>query len=210
MLGIYGGTFDPVHFGHLRPALDVKQALKLEQVRFIPVAQPPHREEPGVSGKHRINMLQLAIEEEDSFIIDEREFQRAGPSYMVDTLRSLRDEYRQTPLCLVIGYDAFLGLGGWHEWKKLITLAHLVVTYRPGWQKTRHEAVPELKDLVLQHQCETGNLAERTQGGLVFIPVTAMDISSTLIRKKIQQDESIAYLTPKCVAEYIQQHQLYR
>ena len=210
MLGIYGGTFDPVHFGHLRPALDVKQALKLEQMRFIPVGQPPHREQPGVSGEHRIRMLQRAIEAEDSFVIDDREYRREGASYMVDTLQSLRDEFKQTPLCLVIGYDAFLGLAGWYQWEKLITLAHLVVTYRPGWQRTQHQDMVELNDLVLQHQCGIGELSDSLHGGLVFVPVTAMDISSTLIREKIQLGESISYLTPEPVAEYIQQHQLYR
>lgn len=210
MLGIYGGTFDPVHFGHLRPALDVIQALNLEQMRFVPVGQPPHREEPGVSGEHRIRMLQLAIEPEDRFEVDDREYLREGASYMVDTLKSFREQFKQTSLCLVIGYDAFLGLPGWYQWKKLITLAHLVITFRPGWQTTQHEEVVELNDLVLQHQADIGDLSKSLFGGLVFVPVTAMDISSTLIREEIQRDESITYLTPEPVAEYIQQHQLYR
>jgi len=210
MLGLYGGTFDPVHFGHLRPALDVLQALHLEQMRFIPVGQPPHREDPDVSGEHRIRMLQLAIESEDRFVIDDREYHREGASYMVDTLQSFRNEFKQTSLCLVIGYDAFLGLPGWHQWEKLITLAHLVVTYRPGWQRTQHQDVMELNELVLQHQCDIGDLSGSLFGSLAFVPVTAMDISSTLIREKIQRGERITYLTPERVAEYIQQHQLYR
>lgn len=210
MLGIYGGTFDPVHFGHLRPALDVKQALKLKEVRFIPVGQPPHREAPGVNSEHRIKMLELAIATEATFVVDDREIRREGASYMVDTLLSLQRDFKQRTLCLIIGYDAFLGLTEWYQWEKLITLAHLVVTYRPGWNWRQHQENEQLKALVLQHQCDIKTLEQSPQGGLVFVPVTALDISSTRIRQQIQQDESVSYLLPERVAEYIQQHQLYR
>jgi nicotinate-nucleotide adenylyltransferase len=210
MLGIYGGTFDPVHFGHLRPALDVKQALKLKQVRFIPVGQPPHREEPGANSEHRIKMLELATETEAALVVDDREIRRGGASYMVDTLLSLRNDFKQSPLCLIIGYDVFLGLTEWYQWEKLITLAHLVVTHRPGWNWQQHQNNVELKRLVLQHQCNIESLEASPQGGLVFVPVTALSISSTQIRQQIQRDESVSFLLPERVAEYIQQHQLYR
>ncbi len=133
MIGIFGGTFDPVHFGHLRPALEVQQALGLDEVRFIPAGQPPHRDMPHATAPQRLSMLQTAIEDQPGFAADEREIQREGPSYMVDTLALLREELGQIPLCLILGYDAFLGLPAWHQWHRLIELAHLVITHRPGW-----------------------------------------------------------------------------
>jgi len=210
MLGIYGGTFDPVHFGHLRPVLDVQQALKLEQVRFVPVGQPAHRQAPGANSQHRIKMLQLATETEDRFVVDDREITRHGDSYMVDTLLSFKQDFKQRSLCLIIGYDAFLGLTEWHQWERLITLANLVVTYRPGWNWKQHEDNVELNKLVLQHQCTLEQFKASSQGNLMFVPVTGLSISSTQIRQLIQRDESVSYLLPERVANYMQQHQLYR
>ena len=208
MIGIFGGTFDPVHFGHLRPALEVQQALGLNQVRFIPAGQPPHREMPFTTTPQRLSMLRAAIEDQPDFVVDERELRREGPSYMVDTLASLRDEVGQTPLCLILGYDAFLGLPGWHQWNSLIELAHLVITHRPGWN---HD---ELEDALqsLVKQCETGveRLSEQAAGGLLFVPVTQLDISATIIREQIRAGQDIRYLLPDTVYRIIREQKLYR
>lgn len=208
MIGIFGGTFDPVHFGHLRPALEVQQALGLNEVRFIPAGQPPHRETPYASTPQRLSMLRTAIDDQPGFVVDERELRREGPSYMVDTLASLREEVGQTPLCLILGYDAFLGLPGWHQWNSLIELAHLVITHRPGWN---HD---ELEDALqsLVKQCETGveRLSEQAAGGLLFVPVTQLDISATIIREQIRAGQDIRYLLPDTVYRIIREQKLYR
>ena len=208
MIGIFGGTFDPVHFGHLRPALEVQQALGLNQVRFIPAGQPPHRETPYASTPQRLSMLRTAIDDQPGFVVDERELRREGPSYMVDTLASLREEVGQTPLCLILGYDAFLGLPGWHQWNSLIELAHLVITHRPGWN---HDELDDaLQSLV--KQCETGveRLSEQAAGGLLFVPVTQLDISATIIREQIRAGQDIRYLLPDTVYRIIREQKLYR
>ena len=208
MIGIFGGTFDPVHFGHLRPALEVQQALGLNEVRFIPAGQPPHRETPYASTPQRLSMLRAAIEDQPGFVVDERELRREGPSYMVDTLASLREEVGQTPLCLILGYDAFLGLPGWHQWNSLIELAHLVITHRPGWN---HDELDDaLQSLV--KQCETGveRLSEQAAGGLLFVPVTQLDISATIIREQIRAGQDIRYLLPDTVYRIIREQKLYR
>ena len=120
MIGILGGTFDPVHFGHLRPALEVMQALALEEIRFIPNRLPPHREPPWLDADTRRRLLQIAIAQTPGFVLDERELQRDGPSYMVDTLQSLRVDFPDSALCLVIGMDAFAGLPRWHRWQEIL------------------------------------------------------------------------------------------
>ena len=208
MIGIFGGTFDPVHFGHLRPALEVQQALGLNEVRFIPAGQPPHRETPYASTPQRLSMLRAAIEDQPGFVVDERELRREGPSYMVDTLASLREEVGQTPLCLILGYDAFLGLPGWHQWNSLIELAHLVITHRPGWN--HDELEDALQSLVKQCETEVERLSEQAAGGLLFVPVTQLDISATIIREQIRAGQDIRYLLPDTVYRIIREQKLYR
>lgn len=208
MIGIFGGTFDPVHFGHLRPALEVQQTLELNEVRFIPAGQPPHREQPHATTEQRLSMLQAAIDDQPGFMVDEREIHREGPSYMVETLTSLRKELGQVPLCLILGYDAFLGLPRWHQWQQLIELCHLVITHRPGWNHDDLDGV--LQSLQQQHEVTPEKLSGQAAGGLVFVPVTQLDISATGIREKIQAGQDIRYLLPDPVYEMIKEQQLYR
>jgi len=210
MIGVFGGTFDPVHFGHLRPALEVQQALGLQQLRYFPAGQPPHRDAPRASAPQRLAMLQRALQGQADVFIDERELHRPGPSFMVDTLQSLRQEFASTPLCLILGLDAFLSLPGWHQWQRLPQLAHLVVAHRPGWSAEVYQQDKELQILVEQRQCELAQLSATPVGGLVFIPVTQLDISATLIREQVQQQQDIRYLLPDSVAQFIQQQNLYR
>jgi len=208
MIGIYGGTFDPVHFGHLRPALEVQQALGLNEVRFIPAGQPPHRDMPHATAAQRLAMLRAAIDAQPGFVVDEREVQRAGPSFMVDTLASLRTELGALPLCLILGYDAFLGLPSWHQWHRLPDLAHLVVTHRPGWNHDNLGA--ELRSLVQRHAMTATQLPQAPAGGVTLVEVTQLDISATRIREQVCAGQDIRYLLPEPVYEMIREQNLYR
>ena len=146
-IGIFGGTFDPIHYGHLRTALELKERLEFAAVHFVPVANPPHRSAPLNDGKLRLRMVEAAIRGEPGFVADDRELKRPGLSYTVDTLASFRAELgADRPLCLLLGMDAFLGLPQWHRWRELLDLAHVVVAHRPGWEVPR---VGELGDWVV-------------------------------------------------------------
>jgi nicotinate-nucleotide adenylyltransferase len=207
VIGIFGGTFDPVHYGHLRPLLEVREALQLEEVRLIPCYIPPHRATPGATPAQRLAMLRLALDETPGFVIDERELQRGGPSYMVDTLQSLRDELGETPLCLILGMDAFVKLDTWHEWPRLITLAHMVVMLRPG------SAMPSgaVAELVSGHRVQAvGELQKSAAGGVWFQPVTQLNIAATAIRERVAQGRDIRFLVPEPVRQYIEANGLYR
>ena len=209
MLGIYGGTFDPVHFGHLRTALDVKEALRISDLRFLPCRSPTHRGSPGASPQQRFRMLELALQKADKgFSIDRRELDREGPSYMVDTLASLRAEDIDRPICLILGLDAFAALPSWHRWRELFNLAHFAVMQRP--ESTEPKWVGELADIVLENRMEdTGKLACTPFGKIVFLEVTQLAISATGIRKLIAGGKSPRYLLPDPVLEMIQLEGLY-
>ncbi len=134
-IGIFGGTFDPIHFGHLRPAFELSQALKLAEVRFLPAGNPPHRQTTLASAEILTwPWVKAAVASEKRFVVDDREIRRAGASYSVDTLTELRGEYPDRSLCLMLGMDAFLGLPNWHRWRDILDLAHVVVWHRPGWK----------------------------------------------------------------------------
>src|SRR5262245_12412890 len=133
-LGLFGGTFDPIHYGHLRTAFELWQALGLAEVRFMPTGSPPHREQTHASAGHRLAMVKAAVAGQPAFTVDDREVRRSGVSYSVDTLAELRAEHPDRSLCLLLGMDAFLGLPNWHRWRELLDLAHIVVAHRPGWR----------------------------------------------------------------------------
>lgn len=204
MIGIYGGTFNPVHFGHLRTALEVGELFQLEQLRLIPCRLPPHREQPDVDGELRWQMLKLAVADTPQLQVDRRELDRDGPSYMVDTLQSLATEYPASNLILFIGTDAFAGLEHWHRWQSLFEFAHVVVMTRPGYQ------IPELSAF-LQHRLveDRNRLTENPAGLLYFQTVTALDISATNIRDLIAAGRNPKYLLPDAVIDFIRQHRLY-
>ncbi len=207
-IGILGGTFDPVHFGHLRPALESLESLGLAEVRLIPCGQPPHRSPPRAAAAERLAMLELALAGQPGLRVDVRELERPGPSYMVDTLASLRAELGATPLCLLLGSDAFLGLPGWHRWQELAQLAHLVVMHRPGWELS---AVPApLAQLLEANRVQNpAALAAQPAGAILFQPVTQLEISATAIRDTIAAGRSPRYLLPEAVWERIRAHGLY-
>lgn len=208
MIGIFGGTFDPIHYGHLRSALEVKDIFGLNEVRLIPCASPPHREQPAVTAGMRLQMLTLAIKNQPGLKIDTRELDRhkasdQTPSYMVDTLKSLRQEFPTEPLLLFIGTDAFKHLTSWHQWQQLFDYAHIVVMTRPGFE------TQELNDFFKARLAEAKELAQASAGKLCFQQVTQLDISATAIRAMIADKQNPGFLLPDAVIEYIKQHKLY-
>lgn len=208
MIGVFGGTFDPVHYGHLRAAVEVRERLSLDTLRLLPSGTPPHRSRTFASAAHRLNMLRLAVEGHPELVVDEQEIRRGGASYMVDTLAGLRAGAPSTPLLLVIGQDAANGLDRWHDWPRLFELAHLIVMRRPD---AAHAYSPALQDVMSARQvARPGDLGDRPYGGVLPIGITQLDISSTNIRRLIAQRQSPAFLAPDAVIEYIDRHGLYR
>lgn len=205
MIGILGGTFDPVHHGHLRLAEEVREALGLEEVRFIPAFQPPHREAPVAAARHRLAMLHLAVQDNEAFVVDTREHDRGGPSWMVDTCASLRDEFADRPLVLILGMDAFNGFTRWRDWRGILERVHLAVASRPGAQ-----AEGEAAALLAARGCTPDGLEPAPAGRMVEVPISALDISATRLRELAAQNHSTRYLLPEAVREYLLKHRLYR
>ena len=205
MIGIFGGTFDPIHYGHLRSALEVNEIFGLSKLLLIPSAQPPHRTQPAASAIQRLQMLELAVSNHPELSIDVRELAHNASSYMVDTLASLRQDYPEQTLLLFIGSDAFKQLMNWHQWQLLFDFAHIVVMTRPG------NALDALPTFFKEHCCQQiTELASTRAGKLYFQPVTALDISATAIRYMIAQQQNPGFLLPDTVLAYIRQHQLYQ
>jgi nicotinate-nucleotide adenylyltransferase len=192
MIGVLGGTFDPVHFGHLRPALEVMQAIGLAQVRFLPNRIPPHRETPWLNVDNRLELLKTAISDQPGFELDQRELQREGHSYMVDTLESLRTDFPSHPVCLILGMDAFLGLKQWHQWQRIPELCHLVVTTRPGFEISEDF----IQQLPATPVTKASGLFEVAAGRILLQSVTQLDISASHIRAMLAKGQSVRYLLP--------------
>lgn len=212
-IGILGGTFDPVHFGHLRLAEEVAEKLRLAEVRFVPSGTPPHRVTPGATAADRLLMVRQAVAHNPLFRVDDCEIDKSDLGYTVDTLTLLREETGAAQsLVLLLGADAFLDLATWSRWHQLFELAHIAVAYRPGFPvDTWHSRMPQPLaaeyQARLMHQPLAVHLAPA--GGIVVVPITALDISATLIRETTSRGESIRYLTPDSVCQYIQDHKLY-
>jgi nicotinate-nucleotide adenylyltransferase len=200
-IGIFGGTFDPIHFGHLRTAFELWQVLDLGEMRFVPAGQPPHRGAPSCDPGHRLEMVRAAIADQPGFVVDDREIRRAGPSYMVLTLRELRAEFPQRPLCLALGMDAFLGLPQWHAWREVLELAHVVVAHRPGWSAPVGGTVGEL--LAERGTQHVADLHQSVAGRIHVRPVTQLEISSTELRELIVAGRDPRYLLPDAVRSII-------
>ncbi|HEC19385.1 MAG TPA: nicotinate-nucleotide adenylyltransferase [Gammaproteobacteria bacterium] len=210
MIGVFGGTFDPVHCGHLRSALDVKQALGLRELRLIPCYQPPHREAPVANPGQRLTMLRAAVGDESDLLVDNREMQREGISYMVDTLASLREEVGDEPLCLILGSDAFLQLDSWHDWRRIPELAHIVVTHRPGWELAIEQASPAIQALWRErHVSDLAELGQSPAGKIFLQPITPLEISATRIREMVAAGENPRFFLPDAVWNLIRMNGLY-
>jgi nicotinate-nucleotide adenylyltransferase len=206
-IGIFGGTFDPIHYGHLRTAFELTQALRLSEVRFMPAGNPPHRDITVASPELRLQMVKAAIGQQQGFNVDDREMRRAGPSYSVDTLSQLRAEMPQRSLCLIVGMDAFLSLPTWHQWQSILTLSHLIVAHRPGW---RAPTKGPLGELLVDHGTGRVDDLHENKAGRIFIhAVTQLEISSTEVRKLIATGRDPRYLMPDAVRDIIQQSGCY-
>jgi nicotinate-nucleotide adenylyltransferase len=219
-LVLFGGTFDPVHFGHLRVAADVRSALRVDEVSLVPSGDPPHRPAPGASATDRMAMLELAVPAFPGVRVNAIEIERGGRSYTVDTLQSLRREWPARALAWVVGVDAFLTLPTWHRWQEILALAHLVVIARPGVAFIdRAESSPpkQLQGALAtlwqdRHTRDPANLVESTAGSIISIDVSPNDISATTIRRLLStapQSPALARLLPQPVLAYIESHHLY-
>jgi nicotinate-nucleotide adenylyltransferase len=208
MIGLFGGTFDPIHHGHLRVALDVHQALGFDELRFLPLNVAVHRDQPHASGAQRRAMLAAAVAGERGFRIDDRELRRPGRSYTVDTLASIRAEVgEREAICLLVGADAFNGFFDWHRPYAILELAHLVVMLRPGTSLQRE---PELRNEVERRRTRRrGDLADAPAGRIWLESVTQLDISSTRIRQMLAVGRSPRYLLPDPVLELIRRDGCY-
>lgn len=206
-IGVFGGTFDPIHYGHLRSAFELGQRLALAQVRFVPNADPPHRERPATGAALRLEMVRAAIATEPSFVVDDRELARAGPSYTVDTLASLREDFPDRPLCLLLGMDAFLGLPTWSRWRQVLELAHVIVAHRPG---AREPVDGETGALLKERRAASVGELATTLAGLVHVePVTQLEISSSELRRSIRRGGDPRFLVPDAVREIIMETRCY-
>lgn len=209
-LGILGGTFDPVHFGHLRLAQEVADALALAEVRFIPGGTPPHRAAPQTSAAHRLAMVRLATAGNALFRVDDRETLRDGLSYSFDTLTALRNELDgDQPLVLIMGADAFLAFHRWHRWQEIFLLAHIAVVHRPGAALTQIGEAALAREFMQRRTDSVEAITKTPAGCIAEVPITALDISATAIRAAIQSRHSARYLSPDAVLQYIHDNQLF-
>lgn len=211
-LGLFGGTFDPVHFGHLRLAEESIAHLGLGGVRWIPAGQPPHRGTPQVTAQQRLDMVRLAMTNNGRFSLDPSEVEAEAPSYTVHTLERLRREVGpQQSLVLLVGADAFAGLATWYRWQEIFSLAHVAVSHRPGFpveiSSLPHELATEFNDRRL---ADADGLKASPAGRIVTFAMTQLAISATQIRKLLANELSARYLLPDSVLDYIQTHSLYR
>ncbi len=207
MIGILGGTFDPIHYGHLRTALDVQEALELKHIHFVPLKHAVHKKQPGTEAELRASMVQAAIAQHPGFVMDDCELHNDRPSYSLYTLQSFRRQMPHTPLCFLLGMDAFRDFLSWHEPMEILKLAHLVVMQRPG------EEMPDaqLQQLVAERSVENAAALRQQPGGsILFQPVTQLAISATDIRLRAQQGRSLRYLLPDAVITIIEKLKLYR
>lgn len=210
-IGILGGTFNPIHFGHLRIAEEIAENLALDEVRLIPSAQPPHKAAPQVSAEHRANMVKLAIQNNPKFLLDDCELKRDGASYTVDTLIELRKKLgAQVSFFLIMGSDAFAQLNTWHRWQEILEYCHILLVQRPQHENFIDNISAEMKSFFEAHHQKTSpDLAKNPAGSIFTQTITPLAISSTNIRQQLKNKKSIRYLLPQNVSDYIEVHQLY-
>ncbi len=207
-IGLFGGTFDPIHIGHLRLALELKQQLQLDEMRLLPCHKPPHREVPQASSEQRAEMLRIALQDCSELQLDERELQRDRPSYTYDTLVELRAELGgEVSLILCMGEDAFAGITNWYCWQELIHLTHIAVVARPGWNLPQNG---DAANLLKASQSEVSSLNNEASGSIVLQAPRLLPVSGTEIRQQIHAGESAQFLVPDRVWQYIREQNLYR
>jgi len=206
-IALFGGTFDPVHYGHLRCADEVRQKLGLNKLYLLPAGSPPHRDMPAATVKQRMEMLQLARQEFPQLLIDDRETRRSGPSYMVDTLMEIRSSLAGRPLLLLIGQDAANQLHTWFQWERLFELSHIIILTRPG-VPTGYP--PELaKQVQRRSGSDVQELLKSEAGIVLHMEVESIDISATRIKQILRSGGLPESMLPAAVLEYINKNRLY-
>lgn len=203
-----GGTFDPIHHGHLRTALEIQQWMGVAQVKLVPTGKPVHKDEPGRSAAQRLAMVELAVAGESALVADDREVCALQASYTLYTLQSLRAELgEKVPICMIIGMDSYQGLPGWREWERFTDFAHLIVVKRPGYDLPETDL---LTAFTRKHETTSlEHLLSTAAGNVLFHELTPLGISATQIRETIARGESPRYLLPDTVWNYIQTNRLY-
>lgn len=211
LIGLLGGTFNPIHFGHLRMAQELAEALNLAEIRFIPSANPPHKAAPTVSAQQRAEMVHLAIADNPLFKLDTRELNRTGASYTIDTLISIREELGvEVSIGLIMGSDAFSKLDSWHRWDELLNYCHIVLVQRPENQ-TQPKLSSQLTVFLTDNYTENSDdLTEKSAGYIHMQQVTAQEISASKIRENIRFFKNLRYLTPNAVIQFIEANHLYQ
>jgi len=206
-MGVFGGTFDPIHYGHLRTAYEMLQALRFDEVRFLPCGHPPHRQATAASAHLRLEMVRAATAGQPGFVVDDREIERQGPSYSVDTLSALRTEFPSRSMGLIIGMDAFLHLPKWHRWQDILELAHIVVAHRPGW---RAPDMGPLGELLTDRGTHRVSDLHNAPAGHIFVhDVTQLEISSSHIRELVKSGRDPRFLLPDAVCDVIEKSECY-
>lgn len=200
-IGIFGGTFDPIHFGHLRTAFELWQELRLTELRVLPTGSPSHREQPIADPGLRLAMVRAAVADQPGFVVDDREVRREGATYTVDTLLELRNEFPDRSLALIVGMDAFLGLPHWHRWREILDLAHVVVAHRPGWKAPTMGPLGEI--MVDRGTGAIKDLHSARAGRIYVHAVTQLEISSTDLRNIITSGRDPRFLVPDAVRDII-------
>jgi len=210
LLALYGGTFDPIHYGHLKSVEALARLVKLKNVTIMPNNVPPHRPQPEASSAQRKEMIKLAIAGNPLFTLDDRELTRSTPSWTVETLEQLRAKIdRLSVLAFIIGQDSLLSLHRWHRWETLLTLCHLLVTQRPGYPLTME--TPEQQRWLAQNVTDSvATLHQLPAGKVLLAPTPLYDISATTIRHRLESNQPCDDLLPPDVLTFILQHGLYR
>lgn len=209
IIGLFGGTFNPIHNGHIALAQSVADTLHCSQIRFIPAAIPPHKAIPAVTAQHRANMVQLAIADHPGFILDTCELDRQGASYTIETLHLLRHRLPDLSLCLIMGQDSYLKLPTWHRWQELLDYSHLLVVHRAEAETTLQLHAAHADKLVDIAQ-SASRFAAQTHGLISYLPLTPPDVSSTHIRAALGQGDTVIEAIPEKVLYYIKENHLYQ
>lgn len=212
MIGIFGGSFDPIHNGHLRLALDVLETANLDGIHFVPTAQQPLKGVSKASNEFRVALLEAALGDHAGFVLDKRELERSGPSYTVDTLQNIKDEQPERAICFLMGSDSLTTLHQWHDWQRLFQLANIVVVSRPGQPGNYipHEPQPEVATFIADREVDTvAALHQHDAGAIWRMNLCLLDISSTLIRNLCAKGRSVDYLVPPQIAQLLKEEQPY-